>query len=108
MSRQNPKRVQRKSPTTKPAAVKAPRAKPPLPAKPPLRTKTQLPSKTPLPAKTQSAREPEYRPESGQSDDNRTVQIVGIGASAGGLEALDQFLRHVPLRTGMAFVIVQH
>ena len=34
--------------------------------------------------------------------------IVGIGASAGGLEALDQFLRQVPEGSGMAFVIVQH
>jgi two-component system CheB/CheR fusion protein len=34
--------------------------------------------------------------------------IVGIGASAGGLEALEQFLRHVPINSGMAFVIVQH
>ncbi len=34
--------------------------------------------------------------------------IVGIGASAGGLEALEQFLRHVPVASGMAFVIVQH
>ena len=34
--------------------------------------------------------------------------IVGIGASAGGLEALEQFLRHVPEVSGMAFVIVQH
>jgi len=34
--------------------------------------------------------------------------IVGIGASAGGLEALEQFLRHVPEGCGMAFVIVQH
>jgi len=34
--------------------------------------------------------------------------IVGIGASAGGLEALEQFLRHVPPGGGMAFVIVQH
>ncbi len=34
--------------------------------------------------------------------------IVGIGASAGGLEALDQFLGRVPKRSGMAFVIVQH
>jgi len=34
--------------------------------------------------------------------------IVGIGASAGGLEALEQFLRHVPEDSGMAFVIVQH
>jgi two-component system CheB/CheR fusion protein len=34
--------------------------------------------------------------------------IVGIGASAGGLEALEQFLLHVPEKCGMAFVIVQH
>lgn len=34
--------------------------------------------------------------------------IVGIGASAGGLEALEQFLAHVPEDSGMAFVIVQH
>ncbi len=34
--------------------------------------------------------------------------IVGIGASAGGLEALEQFLGHVPAGSGMAFVIIQH
>ena len=34
--------------------------------------------------------------------------VVGIGASAGGLEALEQFLRNVPQASGMAFVIVQH
>jgi two-component system CheB/CheR fusion protein len=34
--------------------------------------------------------------------------IVGIGASAGGLEALEQFLGSVPAGSGMAFVIVQH
>ncbi len=34
--------------------------------------------------------------------------IVGIGASAGGLVALEQFLSHVPPGSGMAFVIVQH
>jgi two-component system CheB/CheR fusion protein len=37
-----------------------------------------------------------------------TFPIVGIGASAGGLEALEQFLTHVPAGSGMAFVIVQH
>jgi chemotaxis methyl-accepting protein methylase len=34
--------------------------------------------------------------------------IVGIGASAGGLEALEHFLEHVPAGSGMAFVIVTH
>ncbi len=34
--------------------------------------------------------------------------IVGIGASAGGLEAVTDLLRHLPTDTGMAFVFVQH
>ena len=41
-------------------------------------------------------------------DDPPPFPIVGIGASAGGLEALEQFLRNVPGNSGMAFVIVQH
>ncbi len=34
--------------------------------------------------------------------------VVGIGASAGGLEALEQFFRRLPMRHELAFVIVQH
>jgi two-component system, chemotaxis family, CheB/CheR fusion protein len=34
--------------------------------------------------------------------------IVGVGASAGGLEALEAFFEHMPLDSGMAFVVVQH
>ena len=34
--------------------------------------------------------------------------IVGLGASAGGFEALELFLKHIPPNSGMAFVIVQH
>lgn len=34
--------------------------------------------------------------------------IVGIGCSAGGLEAVESFLCHVPADSGLAFVIVQH
>ncbi len=34
--------------------------------------------------------------------------IVGIGASAGGLEALERFLRAMPSNSGMAFVVIQH
>lgn len=34
--------------------------------------------------------------------------VVGIGASAGGLEALELFLSHVPAGSGMAYIIIQH
>ena len=34
--------------------------------------------------------------------------IVSIGASAGGLEALEQFFKHMPDNTGLAFVVIQH
>jgi two-component system CheB/CheR fusion protein len=34
--------------------------------------------------------------------------IVGLGASAGGLEALETFFSHMPSDSGIAFVIIQH
>ncbi|HEV8458110.1 MAG TPA: chemotaxis protein CheB, partial [Methylomirabilota bacterium] len=34
--------------------------------------------------------------------------VVGIGASAGGIEAVKQVLQALPVDTGMAFVLVQH
>lgn len=34
--------------------------------------------------------------------------IVGVGASAGGLEAFTDLLSHLPLDTGMGFVFIQH
>ncbi|MFT5805121.1 MAG: two-component system CheB/CheR fusion protein, partial [Candidatus Paceibacteria bacterium] len=36
------------------------------------------------------------------------IPIVGIGASAGGLEALEEFFSHVPASPGVAFVVIQH
>jgi two-component system CheB/CheR fusion protein len=51
---------------------------------------------------------PTIRPETSAAPASATFPIVGIGASAGGLEALDQFLGRVPTGSGMAFVIVQH
>ena len=41
------------------------------------------------------------------SDDPGTTQIVGPGASAGGLEALEQFLANVPVDSGLAYIVVQ-
>jgi two-component system, chemotaxis family, CheB/CheR fusion protein len=37
-----------------------------------------------------------------------TTRIVGIGASAGGLVALEQFLRATPADSAMAYIVVQH
>lgn len=34
--------------------------------------------------------------------------IIGIGASAGGLEALEQFFTNMPANCGMGFVVIQH
>ena len=39
---------------------------------------------------------------------NSEFPIVGIGASAGGLEALEQFFTNMPEDNGMAFVVIQH
>jgi len=36
------------------------------------------------------------------------VVIVGLGASAGGLAALEEFFRHAPTGLGVAYVVVQH
>ena len=36
------------------------------------------------------------------------LRIVGIGTSAGGLQALEEFLPQIPSLSGVAFVVVQH
>jgi two-component system CheB/CheR fusion protein len=36
------------------------------------------------------------------------VRVVGLGASAGGLAPLEQFLGAVPVPSGLAYVVVQH
>jgi len=46
--------------------------------------------------------------EAGAQDAGPPFPIVGIGASAGGLEAFTQMLKALPVDTGMAFVLVQH
>ncbi len=36
------------------------------------------------------------------------THYVGIGASAGGLEAIEEFFSHVPEKSGLAFIVIQH
>ncbi len=44
-----------------------------------------------------------------EQDDKRLPSyVVAIGASAGGLNALEEFFDHMPAASGMAFVVIQH
>ncbi len=62
------------------------------------------PSQHPEPVGTSSS------PAAQTASDTGTIPfpIVGIGASAGGLEAFEKFFTHIAPDTGIAFVIVQH
>lgn len=46
--------------------------------------------------------------ESEPTSSNRPSHIVGVGASAGGLEALERLFRAMPVGLDVAFVVVQH
>ena len=37
-----------------------------------------------------------------------SAAVIGIGASAGGLEALQQFFDYMPSDSGLSFVVIQH
>ena len=43
-----------------------------------------------------------------EADQGSSPVVVGIGASAGGLEAFTELLSHLPDDTGLAFVLIQH
>jgi two-component system, chemotaxis family, CheB/CheR fusion protein len=62
----------------------------------------------PPPAKPTSKKNVSAKSPEKQTQKAKSSTIVGIGASAGGLEAFTQFLRNLPANTGMAFVLVQH
>jgi two-component system, chemotaxis family, CheB/CheR fusion protein len=40
--------------------------------------------------------------------EKQMIPVVGMGASAGGLQALEEFFDHMPEDSGMAFVVVTH
>jgi two-component system CheB/CheR fusion protein len=48
------------------------------------------------------------KPKEQQISNQINFPIVGIGASAGGLETLEQFFENVPENSGLAFVVIQH
>jgi two-component system CheB/CheR fusion protein len=89
------------------------------PGKPGKRGKPGKPSRTPTRSK-RAARGSASRPSAASGETMREtvseapttspgpMPIVGMGASAGGLEAFQKFFSHMPAETGMAFIVVQH
>jgi two-component system CheB/CheR fusion protein len=59
---------------------------------------TKAPQSEPTPEHTDSLAIPSFTP----------FPLVGIGASAGGLQALQRFFTHMPPDSGMAFVVILH
>lgn len=51
---------------------------------------------------------PDPQAESELTAGKKDLYVVGIGASAGGLEALEKLFHEMPMDTGMAFVVIQH
>lgn len=69
-------------------------------------SKTTTPRTTP--SAEDSSRQTKRNTRGRSGDRGDRILIVGIGASAGGLEAFTQLLTHLPPDTGMGFVLVQH
>jgi two-component system CheB/CheR fusion protein len=59
-------------------------------------------------AHTQSSEETPSAPGAAAKPQRDPMRVVGIGASAGGLDAFRELLQALPADSGMAFVIVQH
>jgi two-component system, chemotaxis family, CheB/CheR fusion protein len=78
------------------AAKRIPKRGPPFSRKKSSRKKSASPKPAEQTARAKSSKQ------------DLSCPIVGIGGSAGGFEAAMELLRHLPSRTGMAFVIVQH
>jgi two-component system CheB/CheR fusion protein len=63
-------------------------------------SKSEKHSAPPRPMPARQTQNPDHPP--------KHFPIVGVGASAGGLEAFTELLEHLPLDTGLGFVLVQH
>lgn len=50
----------------------------------------------------------ENRPAQKNDPSSQPPLVIGIGASAGGLEALQQFFGYMPPNSGLSFVVIQH
>jgi two-component system, chemotaxis family, CheB/CheR fusion protein len=72
-----------------------------------------IPKKARVSAPKRAAAKPKRQAASARKEsvllpDPKAFPVVGLGASAGGLEALELFLKNVPVGSGLAYVVVQH
>ncbi len=51
---------------------------------------------------------PDTHQQNAEIELNQELFVVGIGASAGGLSALEELFNHLPVDSGAAFVVIQH
>lgn len=58
--------------------------------------------------KRTASRQPSLPQREGVFPSHLDFAVVGIGASAGGLNAVRTFFEHMPANSGMAFVVVLH
>lgn len=72
---------------------------------PPMKPSTD--KKAAVPAAHRNGKQPSTKPEE-NPEKAPSTPVVGIGASAGGLEALTNLFKHLPSDTGMAYVVIQH
>src|SRR5579862_6850272 len=48
------------------------------------------------------------KPTAGDQTASESLMVVGVGASAGGLEALGELLQHLPSHPSLALIVIQH
>jgi two-component system CheB/CheR fusion protein len=65
-------------------------------------------SKKEIPMSRESDPQPSQPTQQGKFPSNLSFPVVGIGASAGGLDAVRRFFEHMPSESGMAFVVIFH
>jgi two-component system CheB/CheR fusion protein len=94
-----------KNPRRKREQKKAPNEHGPSGQPPAAERPSEQPVQEPAPAEPEMARE---EPEAAETCDRAPCPVVGVGASAGGLEALQGLFANLPSEPNLAFVVVQH
>src|SRR5438552_8090407 len=79
-----------------------------MPAKRKINRAAPLGRRKPSSTKSSRSKPGRAKSRSKSARKNLSCPIVGVGGSAGGVEATMELLRHLPAKNGMSFVVVQH